>query len=110
MRFFAGGDQSIRGYDYHSLGPEDADGNVIGGSSLLTGSIEYEHRLFGNYYGAAFVDAGNAFDGTDLNAVVGAGVGIKWRSPIGPIRLYVAHPFSLDETGIKLHVSVGVDL
>ena len=110
VRFFAGGDQTIRGYDYKSLGPEDADGNVIGGSSLLTGSIEYEHRLFGNYYGAAFVDAGNAFDGTDLNAVVGAGVGIKWRSPIGPIRLYVAHPFSLDETGIKLHVSVGVDL
>ena len=110
VRFFAGGDQTIRGYDYKSLGPEDADGNVIGGSSLLTGSIEYEHRLFGKYYGAAFVDAGNAFDGTDLNAVVGAGVGIKWRSPIGPIRLYVAHPFSLDETGIKLHVSVGVDL
>ena len=110
VRFFAGGDQSIRGYDYHSLGPEDADGNVIGGSSLLTGSIEYEHRLFGNYYGAAFVDAGNAFDGTDLNAVVGAGIGIKWRSPIGPIRLYVAHPFSLNETGVRLHVSVGVDL
>jgi translocation and assembly module TamA len=110
VRFFAGGDQTIRGYDYKSLGPEDADGNVIGGSSLLTGSIEYEHRLFGNYYGAAFVDAGNAFDGTDLNAVVGAGVGIKWRSPIGPIRLYVAHPFSLNGNAIHLHVSVGVEL
>jgi translocation and assembly module TamA len=110
VRFFAGGDQSIRGYDYQSLGPEDDSGKVIGGSSLLTGSIEYEHKLFGNYYGAAFVDAGNAFDGTDLNAVVGAGIGIKWRSPIGPIRFYVAHPFSLEENSIHLHVSVGVEL
>lgn len=110
VRFFAGGDQSIRGYDYQSLGPEDENGKVIGGSNLLTGSIEYEHKLFGNYYGAAFVDAGNAFDGTELNAVVGAGLGIKWRSPIGPIRFYVAHPFNLNENSIHLHVSVGVEL
>jgi translocation and assembly module TamA len=110
VRFFAGGDQSIRGYDYESLGPEDDTGKVVGGSSLLTASIEYEHRAFGNYYWAAFVDGGNAFNGTNLNPVAGAGIGIKWRSPIGPIRLYVAHGFSLNENPIHLHVSVGVEL
>ena len=110
VRFFAGGDQSIRGYDYKSLGPEDDSGKVVGGSSLLTASVEYEHRAFGNYYWAAFIDAGNAFNGTKLDPVVGAGIGIKWRSPIGPIRLYVAHPFSLNGNAIHLHVSVGVEL
>ncbi len=109
-RFFAGGDESVRGFDYESLGPTDAEGNVIGGRNLLVASLEYEHRLKGNYYGAAFVDAGNAFNDTDFDPAVGAGLGIKWRSPLGPIRLYVGIPLSGEDSGARLHLRLGPEL
>lgn len=110
VRFFAGGDQSIRGYDLDTLGPTDTDGNVIGGTNLLVASIEYERRLSGNFYGAVFVDAGNAFDDTDFDAEVGAGLGIVWRSPLGPIRLYAGYPVSADYGSVRFHLRLGADL
>ena len=110
MRFFAGGDESIRGFSYQSLGPKDEDGNVIGGSHLLIGSLEYEHHLRGNFYGAAFIDGGNAFDGTDIDPAWGTGLGIKWRSPLGPFSFYVAHPLNKSEDDFRVHVSLGADL
>lgn len=110
IRFFAGGDQSVRGYDYESLGPRDSDGNVIGGENLLVASLEYERHLRGNYFGALFVDAGNAFDGTDFDPEVGAGLGLKWRSPLGPIRLYLGYPVSADDQNIRFHLQLGADL
>ncbi len=110
VRFFAGGDDSIRGFDYNSLGPKDADGNVIGGTNLLTASLEYERHLNGNFYGAVFVDAGNAFDDTDFNAEVGAGIGVKWRSPLGPLRLYLGYPVSDDNQSLRVHLRLGADL
>ncbi len=110
VRFFAGGDQSIRGYDLDTLGPTDVDGNVIGGTSLLVASIEYERRLRGNFHGAVFVDAGNAFNDTDLDVEVGAGLGIIWRSPVGPIRLYAGYPVSADDGSVRLHLQLGADL
>ena len=110
VRFFAGGDVSVRGFDYNSLGPKDADGNVIGGNNLLVASIEYERHLKGNYYGAVFVDAGNAFDDTDFEAEVGAGIGIKWRSPLGPIRLYLGYPLTEDDESVRVHLRLGADL
>ena len=110
VRFFAGGDESVRGFGYNSLGPEDDEGNVIGGDNLLIASIEYEHRLRGNWYGAVFVDAGNAFDGSDVDAAVGAGLGIKWLSPVGPLRFYLAHPLNKSDRSVRLHVRLGADL
>ena len=110
VRFFAGGDESIRGFDYNSLGPVDADGNVIGGTNLLVASLEYERHLWGNYYGAAFVDAGNAFDSFDFEAEVGAGIGFKWRSPIGPLRIYLGYPLTDDDPSVRLHLRLGADL
>ena len=110
VRFFAGGDESVRGFDYESLGPEDADGNVIGGTNLLVASLEYERRIRGNFYGAAFVDAGNAFDSSDFDVAVGSGIGLKWRSPLGPIRLYVGFPLTGDEDNPRLHLRLGADL
>lgn len=110
VRFYAGGDQSIRGYDLDTLGPTDVDGNVVGGTSLLVASIEYERRLRGNFYGAVFVDAGNAFDDTDFDAEVGAGLGIIWRSPLGPIRLYAGYPVSADDGSVRFHLQLGADL
>lgn len=110
VRFFAGGDESIRGFDYESLGPTDDEGNVIGGSNLVLASIEYEHRLRGNIFGAVFVDAGNAFDDFDVEAEVGAGFGIKWRSPIGPVRAYIGYPVSDSERNPRFHLRLGPDL
>jgi translocation and assembly module TamA len=110
VRFFAGGDESVRGFDYESLGPRDEEGNVIGGRRLLVGSVEYERHLKGNFYGALFVDAGNAFDGNDFDAAVGTGPGIKWISPLGPIRFYVGVPLTGDDTGIRFHLRLGADL
>ena len=88
----------------------DADGNVIGGSNLLVASIEYERHLKGNFYGAVFIDAGNAFDDTDFTAEVGAGFGIKWRSPLGPIRLYLGYPVSDSDESVRVHLRLGADL
>ncbi|MGB5491367.1 MAG: autotransporter assembly complex family protein [Woeseiaceae bacterium] len=110
VRFFAGGDESIRGFDYEALGPKDNAGNVIGGSNLLVASVEYEHLLRGNFYGAAFVDAGNAFDSLDVDAAIGAGLGLKWLSPIGPLRFYLAHPLNKSDRSVRLHVRLGADL
>lgn len=110
VRFFAGGDESIRGFSYESLGPEDDLGNVIGGSNLLIASVEYEHLLRGNFYGAIFLDAGNAFDSLDVNAAVGTGVGLKWLSPVGPLRLYLAHPLNQSDRSMRVHIRLGADL
>ena len=109
-RFFAGGDESIRGFQFESLGPKDADGNVVGGSNLLVASLEFERRLSDSFYGAVFVDAGNAFDGSDFDTEVGAGIGIKWRSPVGAIRLYLGYPVSADDGSLRLHLRLGAEL
>jgi translocation and assembly module TamA len=110
VRFFAGGIDSVRGYGYETLGPEDAQGIVTGGSHVVTASVEYDRILRGNFLWAAFVDAGNAFDDGNLNMRVGAGIGLKWRSPIGPLRIYLAHPVNFAERSVRLHISIGPDL
>jgi translocation and assembly module TamA len=110
QRFFAGGDQSVRGYALDSIGPEDAAGKVTGGRYLLVGSVEYEHRVAGNWSLAAFYDVGNAFEPHQLQVKQGAGLGLRWLSPVGPVRLDVAS--ALDEPGnpLRLHVVIGPDL
>lgn len=111
LRFFAGGDRSVRGYDFESIGPKNAYGRVIGGESLLVGSTEVEHYFTRNWGMAAFVDAGNAFTGTDYNPRIGAGLGVRWLSPVGMIRVDVGVPVhDKDEHGIHLHVVIGPDL
>jgi translocation and assembly module TamA len=110
VRFFAGGDNSVRGYDFEALGPVDENGQVVGGSSLATGSFEFEHPLRDRWSLAFFVDAGNAFEGSDFDAKRGAGLGGRWQSPLGPIRVDLAHPFDDDTTSWRLHISLGPDL
>ena len=109
VRFFAGGDTSVRGYAYESLGPVDAEGNVIGGASLVTASLEYEYALRGRWGVAVFADTGNAFNDRDVNERTGVGLGVVWRSPVGPLRAYLAHPVDGDQT-VRLHVTFGADL
>ncbi|MFL6712210.1 MAG: autotransporter assembly complex protein TamA [Sulfurifustis sp.] len=110
LRFFAGGDVSVRGYAYNSLGPTDANGVVIGGKYLLVGSAEYQQRIVGNWAGAVFYDTGNALN--DLNDPLrrGAGIGVRWRSPIGQIRLDLASALSNPGRPVRVHLYIGPDL
>jgi translocation and assembly module TamA len=110
LRFFAGGDRSVRGFDYQQIGEVNADGGVIGGEYLVVGSAEYEHFFLPNWGAAVFVDAGDAFK-SDFNANVGAGIGVRWKSPIGLVRLDVAQPVvtDLDESW-RIHLVIGPDL
>ena len=108
LRFFAGGDQSVRGYGYNTLAPRDASGDYVGGSYLLTGTAEYSYPLRPKWRLATFVDAGNAFD--DLDAYdprIGVGFGVHWSSPVGPIRLDLAWGVSESDTPFQLHFSLG---
>jgi translocation and assembly module TamA len=111
VRFFAGGDDSVRGYDFEELGPVDAQGDVIGGSSLATGSFEFEQPLRARWSLAFFLDAGNAFEGSHIDAKTSVGMGGRWQSPLGPIRIDLARP--LDDPladDWRVHVSLGPDL
>lgn len=110
LRFFAGGDNSIRGYGYKSLGPTNDDGEVIGGRHLMVFSAEYD-RYFSRRFGAAvFFDAGNAFNDEEFIPVKGAGAGLRWRLPFGVIRLDVASPVHEDKPEWRLHLTLGPDL
>jgi translocation and assembly module TamA len=111
LRFFAGGDRSVRGFDYQAIGERNATGGVIGGRNLAVASAEFEHFFLENWGAAAFVDAGDAFS-SDFNANVGAGIGLRWKSPVGMVRLDVAVPVStdLEDDGVRLHVVIGPDL
>ena len=110
VRFFAGGDNSVRGYGYQRLGPRNDDGDVIGGRHLLAGSIEYDYLFLPSWAVAVFVDAGNAYDTlNDFEALYGFGLGVRWRSPIGPIRIDIARP-SDGRDPFRLHISMGPDL
>jgi translocation and assembly module TamA len=107
--FRAGGDGSVRGYGYRTLAPS-VNGAVVGGRVLLTGSVELEHALTARVpalLGAVFVDAGNAADRwNEMRPVLGYGLGLHYRSPVGPLRLDVAYGQDLHQ--LRVHVSVGV--
>jgi translocation and assembly module TamA len=110
LRFFAGGDTSIRGFDFESLGPLGDDGQVEGGRYLAVGSVEYEQMIVGNWGAAIFSDFGNAINSWDDPLGYSVGVGVRWRSPIGLIRIDVAAGISADNNPIGLHVVIGPDL
>jgi translocation and assembly module TamA len=106
LLFRAGGDDSIRGYAYRSLGADQA-GTVVGGRVLLTGSVELARTVTPGWLAAAFIDAGDASDtAADWKARVGYGVGARWRSPVGPLKIDLAYAQQLRR--VRLHVSVGV--
>jgi len=110
VRFFAGGDQSIRGFAYRSLGPRDEDGRVIGGELLIVLSAEMDYRFLEDWGVALFYDTGDALDSPSLSWEQGAGVGVRWRSPIGLIRLDGALAISRSGPPFRAHVTIGPDL
>ncbi|QXG50320.1 autotransporter assembly complex protein TamA [Pseudomonas viridiflava] len=110
LRFFAGGDQSVRGYDYQTLSPTNSDGDRIGGRYMVAGSVEYQYSIAEKWRLATFVDQGNSFNNLDLPSLkTGVGFGVRWVSPVGPLRLDLAHPLD-DDGGIRLHFSMGPEL
>jgi len=112
VRYFTGGDTTVRGYAYKSLGPTDDAGNVIGGADKFAGSLEFDQQVWGNWSVAAFVDTGNAFNSfTAASLKTSVGGGIRWYSPLGPIRFDVGVP--LDRTApdsFRIHITLGPDL
>lgn len=110
LRYFAGGDRSIRGYAYESIGERDANGTNLGGRYQAVGSVEYEYYFKDDWAAAAFIDAGDAFV-KKFDMKIGAGVGVHWRSPVGPIKLDVGHGFD-KKYGDKyrIHLTVGAEL
>lgn len=111
LRFQAGGDRSIRGYDYESIGPRDANGKVIGGRYLAVGSVEVSRRVRDRWRIAAFVDGGSAFDSRADDFYQSAGLGVRWLSPLGQLRVDLAFPVGDPEhRGVRLHISMGPPL
>jgi translocation and assembly module TamA len=126
QRFRAGGDESVRGYDYRTLAPTTPEGGLTGGKLLFTASAEVAHpisRSLPSVWWAAFVDAGRAADSmgrtkdpSDPDGLrtlpglrepaVGYGVGVRWRSPVGPLKLDLAYGQELAQW--RVHLSVGV--
>jgi translocation and assembly module TamA len=108
LRFFAGGDRSVRGYAYQSLGPKDADDNVIGGKNVFVGSLEVERSIGKDWGIAAFFDAGNAFD--DVSRITlyrGTGLGVRYYTRVGPISLDIARPLDRGYPVVRIHVTLG---
>ncbi len=109
LRFFAGGDSSIRGFDFESLGPTDKNDEVIGGRYLAVGSIEYEHMFLQNWGAAVFTDFGNAFNRWNDTIEYSLGLGVRWRSPVGLIRVDFARGISADNNPFAFHIVIGPD-
>jgi translocation and assembly module TamA len=110
QRFFSGGAQSVRGYGFEELSPEDSRGNLIGGRYLGVASIEVDYLVYGDIGLAAFVDSGNASDDPDIDWRTGAGVGLRYRTPVGMVRVDFAHPFDDPDSSFAFHISFGPDL
>jgi translocation and assembly module TamA len=133
LRFFAGGDRSIRGYAYETIGPPlpanlmpialarcasgqtttDCNNLIIGGTDLVVGSAEYQYFFTPTIGMATFVDAGDAFSGfNDYRTHIGTGLGVLWKSPVGMVRAYLGVPVNDPEGrhGVQLHLIIGPDL
>lgn len=102
LRFYAGGDNSVRGYAYNSLSP-----NNEGGEQFIAGSMEYEHMLWNKWSGALFYDAGNAFNSWPPKLFDGVGLGTRWHTPVGPIRIDIAKGLDPSAKPWRLHLSFG---
>jgi translocation and assembly module TamA len=109
QRFFAGGDLSVRGYGFNTLGPRDDAGNVIGGRHLMLASVEAERRVWGRVALAAFADAGNAVDSFSEGLEASVGTGLNIHTPVGTLRLSLARSVT-ESRGTRFHLTIRPDL
>lgn len=117
LNFFAGGSNSIRGFSYQSIGNEvfapDANGDlrriVVGGTRLLTASLEYQYYVNENWRAAVFADGGDAFDEEEFDANYALGFGVHYMTPVGAIKLELANSVSEDNPDWRIHVNVGAE-
>ncbi len=111
QRFWAGGDQSVRGYAPRGLGVAQTDGSLLPGRVLAVGSLEWQRPILSqgqptNWESTLFVDAGSVADRvTDLKPKFGVGAGVRYNSPVGPLQMDVA--YGLATRRLRLHLSVG---
>ncbi|MDF7774529.1 BamA/TamA family outer membrane protein [Sphingomonas sp. AOB5] len=110
-RYYAGGGGSVRGFGYQELGPRSPDGKPVGGRSLTEFAIEARYR-FGNFGIVPFIDAGQVYEGlypTGKNMRFGAGIGGRFYTNFGPLRVDVATPINRQpgESRISLYISIG---
>lgn len=110
LRFYTGGDQTVRGYSYKELGSKNSDGTVIGGKYLIFGSIEAEKTVYGNWSGAVFFDTGKGINSLAEDLAEGVGIGVRYRLPFGQIRLDMASALSEEDNPIRIHLTIGGDL
>ncbi|WP_299019293.1 autotransporter assembly complex family protein [uncultured Photobacterium sp.] len=109
LRFFAGGDNSLRGYSYDSIGPRDSKDELRGGKYMLTSTLEYQYRIYGDWWAAAFYDYGSAWiDSPDWQR--GTGGGVRWASPVGPIRLDFAWGLDKATDKFQIHFILGPEI
>ncbi len=110
LRFFAGGDGSIRGYAWREVGPRNGN-YALGAKNVVTASGEYDFYPNGGAWGGAvFVDTGSAFDGGMPDLSTGIGVGLRWRSPVGPVRLDIAHGLNDPDSQFQIYLNIGNSL
>lgn len=109
MRFFAGGDKSIRGYRYESVAPKIND-QVVGGQYLATASAEYNYRFLPNWRAAVFVDAGTATNNFEEKIQVGTGLGLRWLTPIGPVRIDYAFAVTDELRTGRFSITIGPEI
>jgi translocation and assembly module TamA len=100
LRYFAGGLGSVRGYPYSSLGP---------GRYMKVGSVEYQHRIYGNWGGAVFYDAGTASNNFNSAVNRGIGVGVIYKSILGPVQLYISRAESTKGKPLRIDINLGSD-
>ncbi len=113
LRFYAGGDRSVRGYGWHEIGPRvdtDFGDYFTGAPNVVTASVEYERYFNGPWGAAVFVDSGSAFDGRKPDMHTGVGIGLRWRSPVGPVRIDFARGLNSPDSPFTIHLNIGADL
>ncbi|WP_213994684.1 autotransporter assembly complex family protein [Arsukibacterium sp.] len=110
LRFFAGGDNNIRGYGYETIAPVNSDDELIGGRYMAAASLEYQYRVKGNWWVAGFFDYGSAWNDSP-KFKRGVGLGIRWGSPVGPVRLDFGYGLDSGErNAFQIHFALGPEL